>query len=280
MQIVSISITDKCTNRCPSCISYKGECFMSLNGFKLLVRKLPKVKDVVFTGGEPFLHPQVDLFAQYCAEKLVKPTILTSGTAVFDFRKIRDCVRMVILTIKYPNDYDDEWKSFKGSFSMCEKKLGIMKELGIPSGINWAVDRLNFMYMEEMAELAEKYGARLFMLRFLPYHKGMIDTSLTNGEWEMVCEEAVHNGIDIAFPSRLSYFDCLGGVQRAHISCLGEVFPCMYAEFEPVGNIFKSSWDSINDGLKKWRIAIGNMKNCPVLRRLEFEHSEVREAHV
>jgi len=273
MQTISLDITSRCPCACLGCFSSKSGEDMSLDGFKTIVKKLPKeeLKSFVISGGEPALHKDLVPICKHVSRLLIKPTIFTSGVAKLKLKSLKPYVDNITFTIKYPfNEGDELWKRVEGSFDKATRQMERCNKLGIKVLINWAADRNNFVYMDEMSKLADEYNAKIGMLRFMPYTDFVREIALTDNEWEMLCQESLkYKNIKVMHPSKVSYSVCTGGVGRMHIKVNGEVTPCLYYSFDSVGNLLNNSYKEVEMGLERWRLTLGVMKMCPVQRRLQ-----------
>ena len=271
MQNVVINILNKCLCSCPGCWVEKSSLKMSLDDFRKIINKLPKSIDhVVISGGEPFIHPELMDMVRYCSDNLCKPSLFTSGVAApKDLKKLSEYVYDVTVTIKFPNSGDDWWKHVPGSLEKSVRFLEACKRAGIDTNINWCVGSNNMLYKRDMLSLAADNDSVLCILRYIPYDDGFREFALKDEEWEDLCKEMVqYKNVRVLFPSHTTSMDCIAGIHRMSILPSGEVSPCLYWSFSTVGNILNEDYKIIEKKLEDWRVGIGDIRGCPVLKRL------------
>lgn len=83
---VEWELTFQCNQKCLFCFNADQKSPKELNfeKIKIIIDKLEKnrVFSIVFSGGEPFLHPEIDSVIKYLSQKKFKVTILTNGTLI------------------------------------------------------------------------------------------------------------------------------------------------------------------------------------------------------
>jgi MoaA/NifB/PqqE/SkfB family radical SAM enzyme len=267
MDTVFISVTEQCPNRC---LGYRSRSMMSYDNFKKIIRQLPKMKAIVLTGGEPLLHKDLVNMCRFASRNSVKPAILTSGAVLTDLKKLKPYVYSIVVTIKYPDSKDSDWKGNKKAFRNAISLLKSAYEIGMKAEINWAADRNNMIYLDEMHQLSQQYNAPINVLRFLPYSKSAVSSAFSDEEWEDFCTRVkLLDGVKIRFPSRESYMVCSGGVSRMMINTDGSVTPCLYWSFDSYANILEDGYAVCSDVMRSWREGWGLQKGCPCLVKLE-----------
>mgnify|MGYP000041106957 CR=1 FL=1 len=269
MQVVTINITEQCPNRCPGCFSYKSKRYMTLEKFKTIIDKLPKVSTVTLTGGEPFIHKDLAEICKYCSENIVKPQILTSGCVLRQLDDIEDYISNIIVSIKSPvPEQDATWKNNEVCKENVYKLLKEANYRGIGLGINWVVDNQNMQYLEEMVNLANEYKATLYVIRFIPYSNISLVLSLDDEEWNEFSIKAKSYGAKIAFLSPVSYINCTAGITRINILVNGDVTPCLYLTDVVIGNLLKDDFHIIERDAHNWRYRYKRVKGC-----LAYKHA-------
>ncbi|HDI72911.1 MAG TPA: radical SAM protein [Candidatus Altiarchaeales archaeon] len=256
MQVVTIEVTNACINRCIGCfVGRSGNKKISLSKFKTLLKRLPDVEAITLSGGEPMLLPNIN---KYCDEvyriKKIKPTIFTSGAVNHDLiHKLN--VKKIHVTIKYPNDLDDRWKDLPDAFNHACHFLRICKDYSIPTWINWAVDKSNFLFIKEMLNLAIEYKSKILVLPFIAfndrYSRFVIPYKFYCRYFQKLNHPLIKLGVECDI--------CRAGVTRCAIDVDGNVRACIYLQ-EVFGNIFEEKFEDIQNRMEEWREEQGYCK--------------------
>jgi len=270
IQTAIINITNLCPLNCIGCWVEKKNQVMSLEDLKKIINKLPKLDNITLSGGEPFTHKSILEICKYIyKKKKIKPQILTSGAVKVDLKKIKDYVSRIFVTIKYPNNWDNNWKRNDNAFSLAVDFLEQCKKNKISIAINNCIDKCNVNELGNVINFAEKYNAELHLLKFLPYQEETKKIYLKKNVWEEVCRKVSRiPNVKIDFPSPYSYELCVAGVNRMCIQTDGSVTSCLYDTFNIIGNILKESYPKIEEKLYNLRESFGNKKGCPIERAL------------
>lgn len=266
MQVAIINITNKCSLQCPGCFYYKfnkkENSHIPLNNYKKMIDRLyhnTTWDRIELSGGEPFLHPQLQALVEYTANKLIRPIVFTSGMIVSEekLKKMKVYVDSFNVTIKYPVDmWDDSFKGSRGAHKNALKFLEICKKLRIKTRIHWVIDNYNYWYITQMYDIARMYNSELVVLRYIPFNKEVMKRYVSDYYWEDLCLWIKLNKLKntrIGFISKHSDYNvCTAGITRLAISMDGSVTPCIYLN-DKIANIFIDSWSELEEKLKDWR---------------------------
>ena len=272
MSSLTISITDSCPNRCPSCYAWKSGKSMSLENFKKICMKIRnRLEDdgegsITLTGGEPLSHPSILEMVKFCAKTLqIKPTIFTSGVIhpsnLADFEPY---VSNFAVTIKYPNERHSAWLRNPNGFSKAKEFIVKCNMELIPTAIHYAVDKMNIKYIEEMLKFADEHYSELHLLRFLSFEPRYKLIELKDFEFEKICDK-YKDRLKIIAPSKYTCGNnCQAGVQRINVQCDGSFQPCIYLQDRcfSLGNVLKEDAQLINRKLEGWREMHGEIDGC------------------
>lgn len=103
MKSALIKITYSCNNNCLFCYEYKNEKFLSLKDFILLLDELNMkgISNIIFSGGEPTLHPELNKMVDLLIKKSFSFEIVTNGRLLSDskFGYLLDKSRKIHITI-------------------------------------------------------------------------------------------------------------------------------------------------------------------------------------
>lgn len=268
METVIISITESCNLNCPGCYRDKPGTVMAFDDYKTIINKLPpsEIKTITLSGGEPFLHPDLEKIVKYTAKKILKPRIVTSGVIRFPLKKIAPYIELITVTIKYPEPkIDDLWKGLPKAHKKALRFINAAKKANIPLNFNWIADSQNYRYLLKMQRFAQEHEAMLQLVRYIPFSKDSLIYHLKYYIWDALCKEATkYDNIHIAFPSAYSYQDCPAGINRMSITASGNVSGCIYATSNEdfVGNILSEPYHIIAQKLEAWRLNYMGTKGC------------------
>lgn len=243
-QVAAIEITDRCLCSCPGCFSSKGSKDMSYKVFEKIIDRSPQtITRLEISGGEPLLNKELPEMIAYASTVLAKPQIFTSGT-VWNKPLAEDlapCLDAVKVTLKYPDERDDQFKHFKGSFEKATGLLRLCRGLGLKTYIQWTVERANLGCYEQMKKLASELGAELLVYRYMPFD-GDVSKTITREEFFRLR----------VYPPT----ECPAGVTRYCVMTSGEVTPCIYIR-RGFGNLLEEPFDKIAKRMQKWRTEQG-----------------------
>jgi len=287
MQNITIDICTACVNACPGCFTKNTNKYMSLEDFQTIIDKLPKnINSLVLSGGEPCMHPKLVSMAKYASDNLIPPTIFTSGVILKDWLKLKPFITSLHVTIHAPGKRDETWKQKYGSFQIVRQNLKRVKELDIPLAIHYTISVDNRDCLKEMVELAKEYGAKLDILRLLPFISEIKPLTLSDDQWTFFCEEASkYDNVRIMFPERPCHVsiivkiksaisrkrkeECTAGVSRIAIDTFGGVTPCIYYPTNsPLANILHDSFKNVERKIVEWRKLQGRETRCLAMMKL------------
>ena len=228
---LSLHITEKCNYSCRHCYMSsnpnvqdalkKEEIFSAVNQ---LSNKKYHVSSVLITGGEPFLHPDLDSIIKYTSKRISPLIIFTNGYWVSDINKtkkrLKELRKLGCEHIKFSiNDkYHQEF--------MGEEKIKLITEIYHNPEKCFPLIELN-----HEKEGVDPKGAALS----LPREAIKTDDQNENSykEWDM----PFYNPCHIADRDLFRKIDF-------NIRATGEVYPCSWF-VKSLGNIKKDSIDTI-----------------------------------
>lgn len=168
---VSVDITNVCNLACQHCYAtalHQGEHINFIN----LVRILSKldsagVTHLAITGGEPFLHPDLDKIIKYVyTSTKLNFTILTNGTVfrddVINFLskdKVRDVGGLFISLDDTESEIHDEFRGTKGAWELTVEFIHKINNTTIPFIIGTVIHKYNKDRLEEIIKFSRDIGA-------------------------------------------------------------------------------------------------------------------------
>lgn len=144
---------------------------------------------ICFTGGDPLKRADLfDLIAR-AAEHGITSALTPSATplATFDaFRRAKEAgVSAIGLSIDGPNaEVHDAFRGFSGSFEKALEMLDYARALDLPVQVNTSVTRRNVHLIDEIAEMLEGRGVKMWSVFFLvPVGRGVEEVRITPKEY-------------------------------------------------------------------------------------------------
>ncbi len=160
---LDINIGTKCNIKCKFCyyLDRLDEPYEDIERLvnRLKVYKKNGINKLHITGGEPTLYKHLcDLVKKAKEMGFINIGIITNGIMLKKKSFVSECkdagVDHFIISLHGPTaEVHDELTGIKGSYSSILKGIENLKEIEIPFNINLVVNRNNFKYLKEFAEL-------------------------------------------------------------------------------------------------------------------------------
>jgi MoaA/NifB/PqqE/SkfB family radical SAM enzyme len=261
-------VTKNCNYNCAGCLSGEQsstEVDLSLEQIKLIIDILDEARlvRIDFTGGEPFMRPDICEILTYASNKGIE-TLITSNGSVWSEKithTLLETNTLLLISLDGDEKTHDAYRG-KGAFSKAIDTIKRYRDAGVPLRINYLIKKDNLDKINYIYQLVKNLGVdRLFYIFIAPQGK-----AFTNREFLLADEE------------RAIYLDRVKELKRVsgdkpfitiqdysergnHHSCflidsIGDVISQGYSEDDciNVGNILR-------DGLAKcWNNPIVNHK--------------------
>lgn len=268
---LNICITNKCFYNCEHCSNKDAQ-----TGKEITAEEIKKVynffKDkgifkVIFTGGEPLLHPDLISIIESLNKNLIYPAICTSGYSL-SLEKAKKLKKSGLAIVKIGLDFDnkeknDHYKNFKGAFSNSVEAVKNAKKAGICVVIQTVLNRellnskQNFM---NFIDFLEKLGVQeVEFLEPKPCGKYYLsDKLLKPDDKKKFLKLARKVNFGLRKIKCTSYFEfedkmgCSGGVCSFYLDAVGNLMPCAFAQVS-FGNIREESLEKIYNRFKSTR---------------------------
>ena len=170
-----VEITAKCNLHCPYCYndSCMGKYELNVDVIKRIVDELEKRKKyaIAISGGEPFLHPNIDEIIDYCIKKKVRPNIITNLTQLNDSKILDLLQKDIAFQITFDGHCEEIHSLTRGknvfikNINFIEKAIQINKLDNIT--IRYNVHKLNYQYFENFICLMKKYNVKEIYISFI-----------------------------------------------------------------------------------------------------------------
>ncbi|MDX1777748.1 MAG: radical SAM protein [Thermodesulfobacteriota bacterium] len=259
-RFLELEITGRCHCRCQHCYgSFPREGMLTKQTVMQIIDEAGEHFDcIIFSGGEPFLHPDLIELTHYAQDFVV--FITTSGYSL-KREQIEDLPGNVVLVfgIDGIGEVHDCYRGMKGAFEMILTSLDLARQR--PKEIIATLWKGIIPQVNEIIALAEQNEALLHFNALIPVGRACANREilLSREESEMVYEKLnelrMKRGAFLVTDLYKITEKDLKGIDlfckgRYSINPSGDVSPC---EFHPcvLGNIFELSLDSIIGQAKK-----------------------------
>ncbi|MBR4118544.1 MAG: radical SAM protein [Bacteroidales bacterium] len=284
-----IIVTYRCPMKCQMCNIWKNPTEKSEEITIEQIKKLPNVKFINITGGEPFVREDLEDIIEVCFQKSPRVVISTSGW--FEDRVIKMAQRFpnigIRISIEGLSQKNDELRGRQGGFDKGLRTLLTLKNMGIKDiGFGITVSNHNSADMLSLYKLSKSLGMEFATAAFhnsYYFHKD--DNQITNKdevcgnfktlmEWQLK-ENSPKSWFRAYFNMGLINYihgnrrllPCEAGLVNFFVDPFGEVYPCNGMEEkhwkESMGNIKDvESFDEIWQSEQANRIR-EKVRNCP-----------------
>jgi radical SAM protein with 4Fe4S-binding SPASM domain len=287
-----IIVTYRCPMRCKMCNIWSHPTVGSKEITPEEIKRLPKVKFINITGGEPFVRDDLDKIIEVCFTKSPRVVISTSGW--FDEELIALAQKFpqigIRISIEGLAEKNDELRGRPGGFVKALRTLRRLREMGVKDiGFGCTVSNNNSADMLKLYELSHSLRMEFATAAFHnSYYFHKYDNVITNqdevcGNFEKLVNLQLHEthpkswfraffnmGLINYIEGRKRLLPCEAGLVNFFVEPYGDVYPCNGLEEkywkETMGNIrqtpdFQTIWES-PEAEKVRRMVRQCPKNC------------------
>ena len=271
----SIILTYRCPMHCQMCNIWAHPTRAEEEITPATLEKLPRLKFINLTGGEPFVRDDLEEVVRVCYTRAPRIVISTSGW-------LED--RVIDLARQFPNigirisieglaEKNDELRGREGGFERGLRTLRTLKEMGLTDiGFGCTVSNHNSSDMLELYRLAKEMGMEFATAAFhnsFYFHK--YDNIITNrsqvvADFTTLINEQLRErspkswfrayfnmGLVNYVEGRERLLPCEAGTENFFVDPWGDVWPCNGLEekywMEPMGNLntatdYEQLWNS------------------------------------
>lgn len=284
-----IIVTYRCPMRCQMCNIWENPTQKAKEITIVEIKKLPSVKFINITGGEPFVREDLEEIIEVCFQKSPRVVISTSGW--FEERIIKLAKRFpkigIRISIEGLSQKNDELRGREGGFDKGLRTLLQLRKMGVKDiGFGITVSNHNSADMLSLYQLSKSLGIEFATAAFHnSYYFHKEDNFITNKEevctnfktlieWQLKEKHpkswfrAYFNmGLINYIQDNPRLLPCEAGLVNFFIDPYGEIYPCNGLEDkfwkESMGNIrqvssFGEIWHS--EQAEKVRQQV---RNCP-----------------
>ncbi len=176
--------TGKCNLRCRMCyinfaVTTKSK-EMSFEDFKIMVNKVPTLKNITLIGGELFLRRDIFEILEFLQTKGIKTAIATNGTLLSPpmIEKLEKYKEMssVVVSIDGPEKIHNQIRGWQFAFQQSMKNVKAMRERGIFVSLVSVITKENMPHLKEIIDVAKESKANYIELEYeRMYTKEMIE---------------------------------------------------------------------------------------------------------
>ena len=163
--VVVWNMTRRCNLKCVHCyaqsedISYDNE--LSHEQSLAMMDDLAEfgVPVILFSGGEPLVHPRLVEYAQYAVSKGMRAVISTNGTLITKEKaqQLKDVgLSYVGISLDGLEETHDKFRGVPGSYQKAMKAIENCQEVGIKVGLRFTINKRNVDDIPGIFDLLEK----------------------------------------------------------------------------------------------------------------------------
>jgi MoaA/NifB/PqqE/SkfB family radical SAM enzyme len=270
---VTISITEKCPNRCIHCALPDSGKGLRLEP-DTVIDIISQILDlgttlVIFDGGEPTTYQELPKLVEAVDDRAIS-TLFTSGAGFSQSlaRRLKD-VGLYAVNVSLDSPVPEEHDSIRGRFSVFQDAMQAIeyaKQAGLLVNLYVVLRRENMRHLERFHSLAKIMGAHeLTFFEVVPVGRwsGKTNVSLSSADQAALDRLASHAGPPKIFsvPAARRRFGCFAGRTWMHVTPAGEVYPCACMP-KSFGNIFQEPVTKIWQ--KMGSLPFKGSKTCPM----------------
>ncbi len=251
---ISIEIIRKCPNNCLHCSSLSDKyCneIMPLDKFKEVVIDAAELgaKTICLSGGEPFLHSDIEEMVNFVYNKGLSCYIYTSGIVLNDgcceslpleiLSRINKSVTKLIFNLEAAKESTyDRIMGTKGCFPKVKQSITNANSCNIITEIHFVPMKLNMYEIEDIIELSEQLEvSKISFLRLVVHGRALKNKdiiALSNEEYDFVksklkvlqMDSKISIRIGVPLSDGNSCHKCEAANGKLNIRYDGKVFPC------------------------------------------------------
>lgn len=294
-------ITNRCNFNCKHCNMDSGkaqEDELTFNEACKLIDEFAanNVKNICFTGGEPFSRPDFIDICEYAINQGVYVCVTTNGSLITEELVNNHLYKFQLIRVSIDGvdaEQHDYFRNKPGAYEKAMSSIEYMLKSGCNVGVVTCVSKLNFPHLEEIALKISSIGVKKWFLPLLsPSGRGknIKDLSLEPLEVKDFIikissfkeKYGLQIGVDIPYAVMLNeiipqnqsfvYGNCAAGYTQVMIFPNGDISPCFAMKMK-CGNIRTDSLSDIwlyNKVFLQFRdksLLQGKCGNCEYLLR-------------
>jgi len=163
--VVVWNMTQRCNLRCVHCyarsedVSYENELTHEQS-----LKMIDDLADfgvpvILFSGGEPLVHPRLAEYAEYAVKKGMRAVVSTNGTLITaeKAKVLKDIgLSYVGISLDGLEETHDKFRGLKGAFKKAMQGIKNCQEAGIKVGLRFTINKRNVHEIPGIFDLLEK----------------------------------------------------------------------------------------------------------------------------
>ena len=263
---VEFELTEQCNLSCRFCYNSQNP-LISHRVFEI-IDKLAKsgVMEIILTGGEPMLHPQINAIVKKCCDTFSKTMVQTNGTLITKntVNLFKECgIFGANISLHGPSYIHDRLTCVSGSYDLAFSALKLLLENSIRVSSNFVLTNENVSVLGDFIEFLYENGMReITLTRFTPTGIGKDNANLALSHEQLIsalrlAKQKIYQCPNLkiimanavpycALPDDLKMFCeyCHFGTSRFYIDINGNVLMCGMSRLN-IGNILDTSFIEI-----------------------------------
>ncbi|MBI4302628.1 MAG: radical SAM protein [Chloroflexi bacterium] len=198
----------RCNLHCVHCYSasqdkdYPGE--LTTNEGLAFIASLAQygVPVLLFSGGEPFLRPDLFSLAQYAVAKGIRTVISTNGTLITPAmaQKVKESgISYVGVSLDGLEEINDRFRGKKGAFQEALRGIRNCRDAGVRMGLRFTITKRNFNQINNILDLVEEEDIPRLCFYHLVYSgrgSQLMAEDLTSQETRQVMDLIIAKALD------------------------------------------------------------------------------------
>lgn len=205
--VVVWNITDMCNLACEHCyysaVIGKRPVEMDLDVIKSTVDQLAAigVPVLLFSGGEPLVHPNIFDAIQYTAASGIKPVLSTNGTAITKAKAARlvECgLEYVGISLDGSETTHNRFRRHPTAYKRAIAGMRNCVEAGMRVSVRFTLTETNYRDLDDVIDAAVAVGAhRLCVYHLVPSGRARRDGDIPNSERRAILERLFERAEDL-----------------------------------------------------------------------------------
>ncbi|MHA2049827.1 MAG: radical SAM protein [Promethearchaeota archaeon] len=262
-------ITTKCNLNCSHCFGNKStKDIVSLSKAKRIIEKIVSygIRDLILTGGEPFLREDIFTIIQYAKKLGIENIAITTNglllenkNVVRNIKKRLDVITALYIGINGATSNTHDFIRGEGQFSNLMQILTSKSVRKIPLGLDICIGKWNIHELSKFFDIAKIFNGRYFnFVPFIPLGvgKGLVHQVLSPEECKIMLEfinEKKNEGyfVDLCFTpyAKLISEDLTGCCNLLSefitVTAQGDLVPCLYMKDYNLGSFLNNDLEQL-----------------------------------
>jgi Fe-coproporphyrin III synthase len=165
LPILILNVHSRCNCRCVMCDIWKREANDEIHARDLQRHRASlknlRVRQVVFTGGEPLLHNDLAALCNFFHEQNISLTLLTTGLLLNKrAAEVATLFDNIIVSVDGPAEIHDSIRRVTGAFNLIQKGIVAVRHHNpaIPITCRTTVQKANHRHLRETVDAARELG--------------------------------------------------------------------------------------------------------------------------